>query len=228
MAGKAGRASILILVLVALLAAGGYTAYAGNSVYQGLDSGKQELVAAQTTMKSAGHSADAAQLRAADAQLRQAERDFTDANRRARQDPALRATGGLPGAGPQLDAMAHLAAIGADLSRAGEGAAVVAIQLAALKQQYDGRPLTPDDLQTLLQQAETIAKTYQASIKSIGEELKAAHAERTQVTTTGLVPQLQHAYDEVDQALADADVAFVRFQDVRRALSDFLGIPLPA
>ena len=228
MAGKAGRASLLILILVALLAASAYTAYAGNSVYQGLDNGKQKLVAAQTTMKSAGRSADAAQLRAADGELRQAERDFTDANQRARQDPALRATGGLPGAGRQLDAAAHLAAIGADLSRAGEGAAVVAIQLAALKQQYSGRPLTPDDLQALLQQAETIATTYQASIKSIGEELKAAHAERAQVTTTGLVPQLRHAYDEVDRALGDADVAFVRYQDVRRALSDFLGIALPA
>ena len=224
---KAGRAWVVVLVLVAVIAATGYAAYAGNSVYQGLDSGKQELVAAQATIKVAGRSGDTAQLRSADAQLKQAERDFTDAEQRARHDLALRLAGGLPGTGPQLDASAHLAAIGADLSRAGQGAAAVAIQVSTLKEQYAGRRLTADDLQALLKQAQTIADTYQGSIRTIREQLKAAHAERAQVTTTDLLPQLHHAYDAVDEALTDADTAFLRYQDVRGALSDLLGTPLP-
>ena len=224
---KAGRAWVVVLVVVAVLMGGGYTAYAGNRVYQSLNSGKQELVAAQASMKVAGRSTDVAELRNADADLKQAERDFMDAGERARNDPALRVAGGLPGAGRQLEASAHLAAIGADLSRAGEGAAAVAIQVAALKEQYAGRSLNADDLQTLLQQAQSIATNYKGSIASIGEQLKAAHAERAQVTTTDLVPQLQKAYDQVDRALTDADVAFLRYQDVRGVLSDFLGVRLP-
>ncbi|HET9848812.1 MAG TPA: hypothetical protein VFR68_09695 [Candidatus Dormibacteraeota bacterium] len=219
---------MLFLILVGLLAAGGYTAYAGNGVYQNLDSGRQQLVAAQSAIKVAGRSGDAAQLQSADAELRKAEQDFTNADHQARQDPALRVAGGLPGTGRQLDATAHLAAIGADLSRAGQGAATVAIQLAALKQQYAGRPLTADDLRALLQQAQAIATTYKASISSIGEQLKAAHDERARVTTTDLLPQLQHAYDDVDQALTSADTAFLRYQDVRGVLSDLLGTQLPA
>lgn len=218
---------LIFLVVIALLAGAGYTAYAGNNVYQRLDSGKQELVAAQASMKLAGRSGDVAALRSTDAELKQAEQDFTDAGDRARHDPALRVAGGLPGAGGQVDASAHLAAIGADLSRAGEAAVVVAIQVAALNRQYAGRPLTADDLQALLQQAQNIATTYKGSIATIGEQLKAAHAERAQVTTTDLLPQLQHAYEEVDRALSDADVAFLRYQDVRGVLSDFLGVRLP-
>ena len=218
---------LLFLILIVLLVGGGYTAYAGNSLYQSLDSGKQELVAAQTAIKVAGWSGDLAQLRSADAQLKQAERNFMDAQGRARDDPALRVAGGLPGMGPQLDASAHLAAIGADLSRAGQGAGQVAIQVSALMQQYAGRRLTADDLQALLKQAETISDTYKGSIRTIGEQLRAAHAERAQVTTTNLLPQLQHAYDAVDEALTDADGAFLRYQDVRGALSDLLGIQLP-
>jgi hypothetical protein len=218
---------LIFLIPIALLAGAGYTAYAGNNVYQSLDSGKQELVAAQASVKVAGRSGDVAALRSADAELKRAEHDFTDAGERARKDPALRVAGGLPGAGGQLDASAHLAAIGADLSRAGEASVVVAIQVAGLKQQYAGRPLTADDLQALLQQAQNIATTYKASIASIGEQLKAARAERAQVTTTDLLPQLRQAYDEVDRALTDADVAFLRYQDVRGVLSDFLGVRLP-
>ena len=43
--------------------------------------------------------------------------------------------------------LALLAAVGADMSRAGEGAAAMAIQVAALKPKYAGRALTTDDLQ---------------------------------------------------------------------------------
>ena len=58
--------------------------------------------------------------------------------------------------------------------------------------------------------------------------LRAAHAERAQVTTTDLVGPLRNAYDAVDAALANADNAFLRFQDVRQLLSDYLGVRLPA
>jgi hypothetical protein len=228
MRAQSGRGVVIAIVLLAVLAALAYTAYAGTTVYSRLDSGRQELSAAQASMSGASHSGDPAQLQTAAAQLKQAERDFSDAGRRSRDDPALRLAGGVPGAGRQLDGITHLAAIGADMSRAGEGAATVAIQVSGLKQKYAGRTLAPDDLQTLLQQAQAIAGDYSASTKAIGEQLRAAHAERNQVTTTDLVGPLRDAYDEVDRALGEADTAFLRYQDVRQVLSDFLGIRLSA
>jgi hypothetical protein len=225
---RLGGGAVIALVL-ALVAAVGYTGYAGTAVYQQLDSGRAELVAAQAGISAAAQSADPAQLRAAAAQLKLAERDFSDAGRRSRNDPALRLVGGVPAAGRNLDAVTHLAAIGADMSRAGEAAAAVAIQVAGLKQQYAGRPLTPDDLQVALQQAQGITRDYSASTHAIGQELRAAHAERARVkTTTDLVGPLRDAYDAVDRALAEADTAFLRFQDVRQVLSDLLGVRLPA
>jgi hypothetical protein len=221
-------AVVIAIVVLGLLAMVGYTGYAGTTVYRQLDSGHQELVAAQADMTAAAQSADPAQFRAAAAQLRLAELDFSDAGQRSRHDPALRLVGGIPAAGRHLDAIAHLAAIGADMSRAGEAAAVVAIQAAGLKQQYAGRALTPDDLQSVLQQAQGIARDYSASTQAIGQQLRAAHAERAQVTTTDLVGPLRDAYDAVDAALAEADTAFLRFQDVRQVLADFLGVRLPA
>jgi len=215
-------------VVIAGLAAAGYTTYAGNRVYQSLESGRRQLVAAQASMKAAAHSADPRLLAAAAAQLQQAERDFDDANRRSRDDPALRLVGGVPAAGRQIDASAHLAAIGADMSRAGEGAAAVAIQVAALKQKYAGRPLGADDLEAALEEAQAIARNYSASTRAIGEQLHAAHAERERVTTTDLIGPLRDAYDQVDRALVEADTAFLRYQDVRQVLADFLGVRLPA
>jgi hypothetical protein len=216
------------IIVLAVLATAGYTAYAGATVYRQLDSGRQELVAAQGSMGAAARSADPAQLQAAADQLRRAEADFSAAGRRSQDDPALRLAGGISEAGRQLDAITHLAAIGTDLSRAGEAATAVAIQVATLKQQYAGHALTPDDLQAVLQRTEAIASTYRTSTEAIGQRLRAAHAERAQVTTTGLVAPLRDAYDEADRALADADTAFLRYQDVRAVLSDFLGIQLPA
>lgn len=217
---------MLALVVLALLAAAGYTAFAAASVYQGLESGRTELVAAEAAIAAAERSADGGSLRGGANQLKRAEQDFSDAERRSSQDPALRLAGALPWSGSQVDASAHLGAIGADLSRAGEGATTVALQVAALRQRYAGRPLTPDDLQAILQQAQAIASSYEGSIAQIGAQLEAAHAERAQVATGGLIPPLRHAYDEVDRALTRADTAFVRYQDVRRVLSDLMGIPL--
>ena len=215
------------MVITGLLAAG-YTTYAGNRVYQSLERGRQQLVAAQASMKAAAHTADPRLLAAAAGQLQQAEWDFDDANRRSRDDPALRIVGGVPPAGRQIDASAHLAAIGADMSRAGEGAAAVAIQVAALKQKYAGRSLGADDLEAALEEAQAIARNYSASTRAIGEQLHAAHAERERVTTTDLIGPLRDAYDQVDRALVEADTAFLRYQDVRQVLADFLGVRLSA
>ena len=228
MKARHGRGAVIAILLLALLAVIGYAGYAATSVYRQLDSGRQQLVAAQASMSAAARSGDPAQLQAAVSQLRQAERDFSDAGRRSKGDPALRLAGGIPAAGRQLDATAHLATIGADMSRAGESAAAVAMQVAALKQEYAGRTLAPDDLQSLLQQAQLIARDYSASTRAIGEQLRAAHAERARVTTTDLVAPLKTAYDEVDRALAEADTAFLRYQDVGQVLSDLLGVRLPA
>jgi hypothetical protein len=225
---RRGRGTLVGLLLLAVVVAIGYTVYAGTRVYKGLDDGRQELVAAQQSMSAAGPSGDAVQLQAAAGRLEQAERDFNDAQHRASTDVALRLVARVPASGRQIQASAHLAAIGADLSRAGEGAAAVAVQVAALKQQYAGRQLTPNDLQVILQQAQTISKNYSGSIQAIGGQLKAARAERSQVNTSGLLPPLQQAYDQVDRALAAADTAFLRYQDVRQVLSDFLGVRIPA
>jgi hypothetical protein len=215
------------IVILALLAAGGYTASAGAAVYQDLDSGRQALLAAQASMTAAARSGDPAGLRSAAAQLTLAERHFNDARERSATDPALRLASGIPGAGRQLDASTHLAAIGADMSRAGQGAAAVAIQVAALKEKYAGRTLPADDLQAALQEAQAIARTYSASIQAISQQLRAAHGERARVDTTDLVEQLKEAYAAVDRALAEADTSFRRYQDVRQVLSDFLGVQLP-
>jgi len=219
---------VAAIVILALLAAGGYTAWAGAAVYQDLDGGRQALVEAQSSMTASARTGDPAELQSAAAQLKVAERHFNDARRRSTTDPALRLARGIPGAGRQVDASTHLAAIGANMSRAGEGAATVAIQVAALKQKYAGRALTADDLQVALQEAQAIARTYSASIQAISQELRAAHAERAQVDTTQLVGPLKDAYDAVDRALAEADTSFRRYQDVRQVLSDFLGVQLPA
>src|SRR5260370_12899534 len=226
MKARLGGSGVIAIVL-ALVAAVGYTGYAGTTVYRQLDSGRQELVAAQAGIGAAAKSGDPAQLRAAAAQLRQGERGFSGAAGRSRDDRALRVAGVMPVAGHNLDGVTHLAAIGADMSRAGQAAAAVGIAAASLKQQYAGRNLTPEDLQTLLQQAQGLSRDYSASIQAIGAQLRAAHAERAQVTTTDLIAPLKNAYDEVDSALSDADSALLHYQDVKQLLSDFLGVRLP-
>jgi hypothetical protein len=216
------------IVILALLAVGGYTASAGAAVYTDLDGGRQALVAAQVSMAAAARTGDPAELQSAASQLKLAERHFEDARARSSTDPALRLAHGIPQAAQQLDASTHLAAIGADMSRAGEAAAAVAIQVAGLKQKYAGRTLTADDLQAALHEAQAIAGTYSASIQAISQQIRAAHAERAQVDTAALVGPLRSAYDEVDRAVAEADTSFRRYQDVRQVLSDFLGVQLPA
>jgi len=218
---------VAVIVILALLAGGGYTAVAGAAVYQDLDGGRQALVAAQASMTAAAGAGDLGELQSAAAQLKVAERHFSAAHARSASDPALRLLGGVPQAGRQLAASTHLAAIGADLTRAGEGAVVVAIHVADLKRTYAGRTLTADDLQAALQDAQGIARTYSASIQTISQQLRAAEAERAQVDTSQLLGPLKDAYDAVDRALAEANTSFRRYQDVRQVLSDFLGVQLP-
>ena len=74
---------VVATVIIAGLLAAGYTTYAGNRVYQGLESGHRQLAAAQASLNAAAHTADPRLLAAAAAQLKQAELDFDDANRRA-------------------------------------------------------------------------------------------------------------------------------------------------
>lgn len=210
------------------MAALGYTAFSSVRVYQRLDSGRRELVAAQAGLAAAGRSGDDRTLAAVAGQLRQAELDFDDAQTRARRNPAFAILGRVEVAQKEIDATAHLAAIGADISRAGESAAAIAVQVARLKRQYAGQALTPENLPALVRQTEAVATNYAASARAIGDQLRAAHAERTAVRTTGLVAPLRNAYGQIDAALAEADTAFLRYQDVRLVLSDLLGVSLPS
>lgn len=223
MARRRGGAAPVVIVLAALLVAGGYSAFAANGAGQDLQHGRDELTAAQAALTAGQRSPDEAAIRRAISQLQDAERDFARARQRIEADPALRMLGTLPASSTQVEAAARLGAIGVDLSRAGQSAAAIALRLAALEQQDRGT-LTTADLQGLVQQAAAIATSYQGSIASIGAELNAAHAERAQVTTTGLLPPLRHAYDEVDRDLDQADSAFLRYQDVKQLLADFLGV----
>jgi hypothetical protein len=216
-----GGAALGLLVLLAVLAGAGYTAYSADRLDQDFQKGRNELQAAQAALNTRDASAAALQNAALD--LKQAKLDFSNAQQRADNDPALRLFGVLPGTGEQVQAAEHLGAIGADLSEAGESAALIGLQLVDLKSQYPG-PLTAADLAAVLQRAQSLLAKYQGSIQQIGRSLRAAHAERTQVSTTNLLPPLRHAYDQVDQALDEADSAFLRYQDPSQLIAGFLGV----
>src|ERR1700730_16109469 len=94
-----GRGAVIAVIVLALLAVAGYTGFAGTAVYQHLDSGRPGVGPAEAGMSAPLQPADPAQLRVAADQLVQAERDFSDAGRRARTDPALQAASVVPAAG---------------------------------------------------------------------------------------------------------------------------------
>jgi hypothetical protein len=225
---RGGRAIVVVLVLLGIIGVVTYTGYAGFTVYRDLDRGGQELASVMAGLSAADRTPDASQLDSAARQLRQAEADFAAGHERLTNDPALRVAASFGPAGEQIDAGAHLAAIGVDLSRAGESADVIAIRVATLEKQYEGRTLTTGDLEAAAQQAMAVASNAQPAIEAIGQQLQAAKAERAKVMTSGLVGPLRTAYVEVDQALAAADAAFASYEDVRGRLSTFLGVPLPA
>ena len=223
----AGRLAWIAVLAVVLLATAGYTAYAGGSLYLHLHGGGEGLLSAQAKLSTGLQNGEAETIRSAQSDLNAAGHDFAAAYGSAEDDPAFRLLGRLPAAGDQVGASRHLAAIGADLTHAGQAVAQIGLEILNLKQTYGGRTLTPDDLQALLQKAEAVARRYSASAHSIGDDLRAAHQERGKVVTTNLVPPLKGAYDRVDEALSRADQAFVRFQDVRQLLSQLLGVSIP-
>lgn len=215
------------ILLLALVAAAGYSAYAGTRVYQDLGSGRDHLVAGQVQLSAAVKSGDLAALRAAADELQAADLAFQRGATRLKGDVAIRTGARLPGARDQVDAAVHLAAIGDDMALAGSAAEQIAEGVVRLKQAYAGRALTPADLAALAREADALAQQYAAAAGTIGQQLRAAHQERAQVTITALLPPLRSAFEQVDSALAAADAAFVQFQDPKRILSEFLGVPLP-
>jgi hypothetical protein len=214
------------LLLVAIAGAG-YSAYAGTRVYQDLGSGRDHLVAGQVQFTSALKSGDLPTMRAAAVELQAADAAFQRGGTRLNTDLALRAGAQVPGSRDQVEAAAHLAAIGRDMALAASAAEQIAEGILALKQRYAGRVLTPADLAALAHESDALAQRYATAAGSIGLDLKAAHEERAQVTTARLVPPLRSTYDQVDAALAAADAAFLQFQDPKRILSEFLGLSLP-
>ena len=223
----AGSARLFLFVLIALLGCLAYAGYSGLTVYQRLDGGRQELLAAQARLASTGKPGEAGSPQQAAAGLRRAERDFEAAGARARQDPAFQVAAVIPDGAQQVDAIARLATIGAEISRAGESVAAIAAQLDVLRSRYSGKALAPADLPEALQQAEAVARHYADAASSISKQLRTAHAEREAVATGGLLPPLRDAYSQVDSLLAQADSAFSGYQDVRAVLSEMLGVPVP-
>jgi hypothetical protein len=215
----------LLLVLV-LVGAAGYTTVAGVRVYQGLDQGATLLASGQARLDSGVRAGDLGQVQAAERDLTAAEAQFVAAYNRLRSDPAVRAAGSVPTLGDQTKASAHLAAIGADMSRAGHSLSQIALEMLKLKETYSNQPPS-GSLEELRRQAQLLVKQYGALAQAALDQLKAAHQERAQVTTAGLIAPLQQAYQDVDTALAQADRELARYQDLRQAVSDFLGIALP-
>lgn len=218
---------LILVVLLVMAVAVGYGAYAANGVYQDLVSGRDHLVAGQADLDAATKSGDPATVRLAAAELAAAEAEFQRGSALLESDVALRVVARLPGSKDQVVAVAHLAAIGEDMTRAGSAAAQIADGVIGLKQTYAGRTLSAADLAALAHDADALAQRYAVAVSAIGRDLQAAHRERAGVTTTALVPPLRSAYDQVDVALAGADAAFLQFQDPRRILSQFFGIVLP-
>ncbi len=215
------------VLLLAVLAAAGYTAYAGVRVYQDLGSGRDHLIAGQADLAAAVKTGDLATLRTAATELEAADADFQRGSVRLRTDPALMAGARVSAGREQVAAVIHLAAIGDDMAQAGSAAEQVAEGVFTLRQSYAGRTLTPTDLAALAHDADALAQRYAAAAVTIGQQLLLAHHERAQVITAALVPPLRAAYDQVDMALAAADEAFRQFQDPKGLLSQFLGLTLP-
>jgi hypothetical protein len=217
---------LIAVLLLAVVAAAGYTGYAGVRVYQDLGSGRDHLIAGQAALAAAAKSGDLATLRTAAAELQAADGDFQRGSVRLRTDPALLAGARVSASQAQLAAIVHLAAIGDDIAQAGSAAEQIAEGVVTLRQAYAGRTLTPRDLAALAHDADGLAQRYAAAAATIDLQLGAAHRERGLVTTTALVPPLRAAYDQVDEALTAADAAFAQFQDPKRILSQFFGLTL--
>lgn len=218
---------LVLALLLAILVVAGYTVWAGNAVYQDLSTGGDQLVLGQANLAAALKSGDLATLRAAAADFEAASTGFQNGSARLNNDVALQFGARLPGSRDQVAASAHLAAIGYDMAHAGAAAEQIGEGVVNLRDAYAGRPLSPADLAGLGRDADALAQRYAAAATAIGQDLKAAHQERAQVTTTALVAPLRSAYAEVDTALAEADSALRQFQDPKQVLSQLLGATLP-
>lgn len=218
---------LVLALLLAVLAVAGYTAWAGNAVYQDLSTGRDQLVLGQANLAAALKSGDVATLRAAAADFEAASTGFQNGSARLNHDVALQFGAQLPGSRDQVAASGHLAAIGYDMARAGAAAEQIGEGVVRLRDTYAGRQLTPDDLAALAREVDALAQRYAAAATAIGQDLKAAHQERAQVTTAALVAPLRAAYADVDTALAEADRALRQFQDPKQVLSQLFGVALP-
>jgi hypothetical protein len=218
---------LITVLLLAVLAAAGYTAYAGVRVYQDLGSGRDHLIAGQADLAAAVKTGDLATLRTAATELEAADADFRRGSVRLRTDPALLAGARVSASQEQVAAVIHLAAIGDDMAQAGSAAEQIAEGVVTLRQSYAGRTLIPTELAALAHDADALAQRYAAAAVAIEQQLRLAHHERAQVVITALVPPLRAAYDQVDMALAAADEAFRQFQDPKGLLSQFFGLTLP-
>ena len=213
------------MFLVAL-GTGGYSVAAGATVYQRLDTGRDHLVRARDILNEAARG-ELSQVPLALPELLDAEQAFMDAAGRVRGDIVFRSLGHVPAIHDQVRATAHLAAIGVDLSRALRPVAQGTEAAVQLKERYGGRPLTLAEGIVLLQQADALATQYAWVSGTVQTEVRAAHEERSLVKTTTLVPALRLAYDQVDETLALADDALLRYQNMRQVLSQVLGLELP-
>jgi hypothetical protein len=218
---------VVLALLLAVVAVAGYTAWAGHAVYQDLSTGRDQLVLGQANLAAALKAGDLATLRAAAADFEAASSGFQNGSARLNHDVALQFGARLPGSRDQVAASAHLAAIGYDMAHAGAAAEQIGEGVVNLRDAYAGRALTPADLAALAREADALAQRYAAAAAAIGEDLKAAHQERAQVTTAALVAPLRSAYAEVDTALAEADGALHQFQDPKQVLSQLFGVTLP-
>jgi hypothetical protein len=184
-------------------------------------------MSAQQDLELALRSGDPQAAVRASSALADSQEDFASAHSRTESDPGLRLLHALPAAGPQVDATGRLAAIGSELSRAGESAASITSDVLRLKQAYAGKTLTLANLSALRAQVDGLVVRSRSASQAVAAALGAAHAQRAQVKTTDLIPPLHSAYDQVDAALAQADEAYIRYGNVRLLVSQALGIPVP-
>ena len=215
-----------MLLLLALVAAIGYLAWISSTVANDMRRGESRLVGAQQDLDEAVRQNNPLAAQRASTALAESRDDFTSARAKTQNDPGLRLLAALPAASSQVDATGRLAAIGTDLSRAGESAAGITSDVLRLKQAYAGKALTLQEVPALRAQVDALVARSQSASQSIAASLRAAHAERAQVKTTDLIPPLHSAYDQVDAALARADEAYVRYGNVRLMVSQALGIAI--
>jgi len=210
---------------VLIAGAATYTTRSVASAIQPLETGRDHLLRVQAALDAVTHG-DTTQMDAARGDLRTAEAAFRQAGQRVNEDLAWRGFSRVPAVGDQVRAVSTLAAIGLELTGGFVPPADLVNDAVRLKARYEGRTLSRAEGLRLLQEAGALATRYAAAPDAVEARLRAAHEYRAEVRTTGLVPQLRTAYAELDAALAQADDAYLQYRDVRRVLTQYLGIHL--